>query len=350
MERIAYHLPLWRKHLLQYFVYSDLNLPEIGLTGGESSGEQALWRAAMLSVGIPENLQLEARKQYQELNSKEATIRSFLKKKDTQTGSPYLQASKLCSLFDRSAREAGVSDHPDFVSNKEQLFWNILVDYGIYFDIFGAGYSRDVVALFRSGDYAKDLAPVPQEGRALLPSEDAEITPDVAIEIGGYARRMLTLFGGFPLNEAGLGRTTAIGRFAFHVFKNFLRFIVGAHMVKLSGEALLSLAFNLAQGTRTIDQETVSRIDALIAKKPITATQDETLETQVSAVLLRLKKAEGAIAQAWADGWVSPEERVLLRYIFPHIFGIGEHAIGRYLSDVETSARFCEALRSFTPA
>jgi hypothetical protein len=346
MERIAYHLPLWRKHLLQYFVYSDLNLPEIGLTGGESAGEQSLWKAAMSSVGIPEQLQQEARKQYQDFDTaKESTIRTLLKKKDTQTGSPYLQASKLCSLFDRSAREAGVSDHPDFLANKEQLFWNTLVEYGIYYDIYGTGYSRDVVARFRAGEYAKDLMPNPQENRTLLPTEDTEIAPDVAVEIGGYARRMLTMYGGFPLNDGGLGRTTAIGRFAFHLFKNFLRFVVGAHMVKLPSDALLQLAFNLAQGTRTIDQEVVSRLEAMIQNRVVSTSEDHTLEEQVSAVLFRLKRAEGAIAQAWADGWVSPEERVLLRYIFPHLFGIGEQAIGRFLGDVESSAKLCEALR-----
>jgi hypothetical protein len=346
MERIAYHLPLWRKHLLQYFVYSNLNLPEIGLIGGESLGELALWKAAMSSVGIPEQLQQEARKQYQDFDTtKEATIRTLLKKKDTQTGSPYLQASKLCSLFERSAREAGVSDHPDFVTNKEQLFWNTLVDYGIYYDIYGTNYSRDVVSLFRAGGYVKDLMPNPQENRTLLPTEDTEIAPDVAVEIGGYARRMLTMYGSFSLNESGLGRTTAIGRFAFHLFKNFLRFIVGAHMVKLPSEALLQLAFHLAQGTRTIDQEVVSRLEAMIKSERVLTTDDHGLEEQVSSVLLRLKRAEPAIAQTWSDGWVSPEERVLLRYIFPHIFGIGEQAIGRFLSDMESSTKLCEALR-----
>jgi hypothetical protein len=347
MERIAYHLPLWRKHLLQYFVYSDLNLPEIGLSGGESAGEQSLWKAAMSSVGIPEQLQQEARKQYLDFDTnKEATIRTLLKKKDTQTGSPYLQASKLCSLFDRSTREAGVSDHPDFVANKEQLFWNTLVEYGIYYDIYGTNYSRDVVALFRSGSYAKDLMPNPQENRTLLPTEDTEITPDVAIEIGGYARRMLTMYGSLPLNDGGLGRTTAVGRFAFHLFKNFLRFIVGAHMVKLPSDALLQLAFNLAQGTRTIDQEVVSRLEAMIKSEQTYTTEDHSLEEQVSGILFRLKLAEPAIAQVWADGWVSPEERVLLRYIFPHIFGIGEQAIGRFLSDAQVSTKLCEALRT----
>src|SRR5688572_10506154 len=112
METIAFYAPLWRKHLLQYIVYSDLNLPEIGLTGGESAGEQALWRAVMTSVGIPEQLQSDVRNQYKDFDTtRESQIRTLLKKKDTQSGSPYLQASKICSLFDRSAREAAVTDN-----------------------------------------------------------------------------------------------------------------------------------------------------------------------------------------------------------------------------------------------
>lgn len=349
MTRIAYHPRLWRKHMLQHHVYADLHLPEIGLTSGESPAEEALWRAAMDGVGIEADLRVEVRRQYQELVAQESTIKTLLKQKDTRTGSPYLQASKLCSLFDRSAREAGVLDHPDFIAARDQLFWNTLIEFGIYYDIFGSGYLKEVVILYRSGNYAKDLAPLPEENR-ILSREDEDLPPDVVVEVGGYARRALDLYGSGPLTLAGLARAPALGRFAMHRFKNFLRFVVGARLLTLSGDALMEASLAFAQGARLIDQEVSLRLEDLVEGRPLVRHYEderpEEFEEQVRAVLLRLKTAEGAILQAWADGWLAPEERILLRYLFPHIFGVGERAIGRFLTDAETAKRLCLALRN----
>jgi hypothetical protein len=349
MTRIAYNPRLWRKHILQHHVYSDLNLPEVGLRGGESPTEEALWAAAMDSVGIPPEFRGEVKRQYQEFSTNEALIRSLLKKKDKQSGSPYLNASKLCSLFERSAREAGVEDHPDFLANREQLFWNTLVDFGIYYDIYGAGYLRDVVALFRSGDYEKGLAPM-SVGERALQAEGEELSPDVGVEVSGYARRALLLYGAGPLTAVGVSRASAVGRFAIHRFKNFLRFVVGAKMFSLAGDALLEGALALAQWARLVDLEAAARLDDLAAGREAARHYEderpEAFEQQVQQVLVRLRRAEPAISQAFADGWIDPEERVLLRYLFPHVFGIGEQAIARFLVDAESATRLCAGLKS----
>lgn len=335
MERIAYHPRLWRKHLLQYYVLADLHLPEIGLTGGETPAERALWRAAMDAIGVSEGLVTEGMRQYKEMRDREVVIKGLLRRRDKQSNSPYLQVSKLGSLFIRSAREASVLDHPDFLANREQLFWNVLVDFGVYYDVYGAGYLREAAALFRADQYEKDLAPFVQEERTLL-DEGAEVPPDVAVEISGYARRALLLFGNLPLTQGGLGRASALGRFSVHLFKNFLRFVVGAAMSKQSGDALLETALGLLAGTRALDQEFAGRLDDLVQGRPPTqryeGAPDPLLEGQVNASLHRLALAQKALQQAWADGWVSPEERLLLRYLFPHILGVNETILARHLS------------------
>src|SRR5262249_20590298 len=157
------------------------------------------------------------------------------------------------------------------------------------------------------GDYEKELAPIPQENRTLIEATE-EVSPDVVVEIGGYARRALDLYGAGPLTLAGLSNASAVGRFARHRFKNLLRFVIGAKNVSLSGEALTEPALPSAQGTRLVDQEVAVRLEALVAGRPLPSPYDDgqlaDFEVEVEAVIVRLRRVVGAVEQAWADGWL----------------------------------------------
>ena len=233
MTRFAYHPRLWRKHLLQHHIYSALDLPELGLLAGETSSEEALWRAAMEGANISEALQSEARRQYEATRADEPAQQAALASRQDTPGAPYRGACKLAALFSQSAEEAGVRAAPDFEAAREQLFWNILVEFGAYYGLVGAGLLRDVVRLFREGTLDLGHDPTPDE-RTLLQASQA-MPPDVWFEVDGHARRALELYGPGPLAPEAHEIASVHGRFALHFFKNVLRYIIGGEFLERLG-------------------------------------------------------------------------------------------------------------------
>lgn len=349
MTRFAFHPRLWRKHLLQQHVYSALDLPELGLHGGETPAEEALWREAMRGAQISEAVRTEAKRQYDVAMAAETANRTSLRKRRDESGGPFRDSSKLAALFHASAEEAGVLGLPDFQAARDQLFWNTLIELGSYHELLGAELLRDVVRLFRNQELEHNADPTPAEGPLLRAGQATP--PDVLFEIGGQARRALELYGSADLTTEALGRAGALGRFAIHLFKNYLRVVVGGEFEGLSPGALLARALELAHGVRAFDHELALRLGDLHAGRPIFPPEAEDVvlpmetERQLLAALYRLRQMSGALRQAWADGWLSPEERILLRYLFSHILGVGERTIGRFVNDKESALRLCAALQ-----
>ena len=114
---------------------------------------------------------------------------------------------------------------------------------------------------------------------------------------------------------------------------------------------MFARAIEIAEGVRAFDRELALRLGDLYAGRPIfppeaeDASLSHDTERAILASLYRLRQMSGALEQAWADDWLSPEERILLRYLFSHLLGVGERTIGRFINEKEGALRLCAALR-----
>ncbi|MCA9522461.1 MAG: hypothetical protein KC609_15890 [Myxococcales bacterium] len=324
---------LWKKHVFAYKLLAGLHFAELGLYGSESPHEARMRELTMEAFGIPSEYHVHCEELYTlYLEGEEQRLGEITQHDTSSPNSAYMRASAFCNFFDRALADAGAVFAG---AAKNTLFLRALVDYGPYYDLASDAILREVVVLYREGRGAYERS-VPSHsgwGSEAIPSGTL-ITADVEVEILGHARRIVD-----RALSAGLGveddfeidpRVAA----SFQLFKHYFVFIVGVHGFRaLAGMEHAELARRQVKRVISIDRYVLASLDALAEGRSLPEPPSSGLRKQVRAVLHRFGLFLPVVLDAWSDGHLDPEERVLSQYGAYHLLGISDVIAARYLRD-----------------
>lgn len=324
---------LWKKHVFSYKLLAGLHFVQLGLYGTESPHEARMRELTMEAFGIPSEYHVHCEELYAlYLEREEQRVQEIVKHDTDSPNSAYIHASAFCNFFDRALAASGVTLAS---AAKNALFLRALVDYGAYYDLASDAILREVVVLYREGRgaYERNVPARSSWGSEAIPAGTL-ITADIEVEILGHARRVVD-----RALSAGLGvedefeidpRVAA----SFHLFKEYLVLIVGVHGFRtLAGIEHTELARRQIQRVIAIDRYVLASLDALVEGRPAPVPPSKSLRKQVVEALRRFGLFVPVLLDAWSDGHLDPEERVLSQYGAYHLLGISDVIAARYLRD-----------------
>jgi hypothetical protein len=313
----------------------------MGLQGGESAVEERLLNALLQGLGVPLRLRAEAQRRYGNEQRRTAQRKDEIARASHEPGSFYVAASRVISLFESAVQSAGVAGDPAFEAGREKLFFQMLFDLGIYYNIMGQEAMEEVVRLYQKGEGAFDRSapPEPPDGPLWLPGDPPSI--ELNLEAFAHARRVLQAIGHVELSSvSAIQASPPMARFLLHRFLHLVSAVLGL-------PADLPWVLGFLQGTQLVDKTISAHLDALLrdALPPPLDGLSPDIAGMVQETIRRVAMASEGIEQAWRDGVFDPEEVLLLRYSLLHLFGLSEEISARFIGIKERAHRLVSALR-----
>lgn len=340
---------VWKKHVFQYKMLSGLHMPELGLYSSESLAEERLRQLTMLHFGLDESTHRQCLDEYETyLKSEDRHIAQIAKQKGG-TRSLFIQASAFLNFFDKAIDEAGVTLTE---VHRATLLMGTLVNFGVFYELCSDAVIREVLVLYNNGGgpYDRTIPPYSDWGARALEA-GSQVTQDMAIDIYGYARRVIDRAVGSGLDVNVALSVDPMVQSQFSLFQNYLMCIVGIQGIRGVSFAGDQMAREQLRDANRVDRFVLASLDAIVSDHPLPQV-DTPLQADVLSTIDRFSRFVPAVCAAWRDGHLDPEERVLSQYGAYHLLGISDVIAARYLRDRLRLEELAKALtaRSATAA